>query len=113
MMDRLTEIFLIHLLRYVMDTGKVTPGALAGLAHPQLANVIMALHQEPEISWSLETMAELAHMSRSKFAEQFRQIVGQSPGDYLIEWRMAVAQNLLKKDKPVGWVANEVGYENA
>lgn len=113
MMDRLTEIFLIHLLRYVMDTGTIAQGALAGLAHPQLANVIMALHQQPESSWSLEAMASLAHMSRSKFADEFRQVVGQSPGYYLIEWRIAVAQNLLKKGKPVGWVANEVGYENA
>jgi len=109
MMDRLTEILLIHLLRYVMDTGKITQGALAGLAHPQLANVITALHQEPESTWTLEAMAALAHMSRSKFAEQFRRIVGQSPGDYLIEWRVAVAQNLLKKGKPVGRVGEGNG----
>lgn len=111
MLDRLTEIFLIQLLRYVMDSGKLTQGVLAGLAHPQLANVIMAIHQQPEEAWTLEDMTGLAHMSRSKFADEFRHVVGQSPGDYLIEWRVAVAQNLLKRGKPVGWVANEVGYE--
>jgi len=113
MMDRLTEIFLIQLLRYVMDSGTLKQGMLAGLSHPQLAKVITALHQEPENSWTLETMASLAHMSRSTFAEKFRELVGQSPGDYLIEWRVAVAQNLLKKGKGVNLVANAVGYDSA
>jgi len=113
MMDRLTEIFLIQLLRFVMDSGTLAQGMLAGLSHPQLANVITALHQSPENAWTLETMASLAHMSRSTFAEQFRELLGQSPGDYLIEWRVAVAQNLLKKGKPVNLVANAVGYDSA
>jgi len=52
-------------------------------------------------------------MSRSTFAEQFRVLVGLSPGNYLIEWRVAVAQNLLKKGKPVNLVANAVGYDSA
>lgn len=113
MMDRLTEIFLIQLLRYVMDSGVLTQGMLAGLSHPQMAKVITALHQAPENAWTLEAMASLAHMSRSTFAEQFRVLVGQSPGNYLIEWRVAVAQNLLKKGKPVNLVANAVGYDSA
>ena len=113
MMDRLTEITLIHLLRHVIDSGELHQGALAGLAHQQLANAMNALHQEPGSVWTLERMAALAHMSKSKFSEEFRQIVGQSPGDYIIEWRVTIAQGLLKKGKPVSWVANQVGYENA
>ena len=97
----------------VYQTGELVQGVLAGLAHPQLAKVIMAIHQAPAEAWTLEKMLELAHMSRSKFAEEFRRTLGQSPGDYVIEWRVTVAQNLLKKNKPVGWIANEVGYENS
>ena len=48
----------------------------------------------------------------SKFAELFKRIVNQSPGDYLIDWRIAVAKGLLQKNKPVALVANAVGYEN-
>ncbi len=113
MMDRLTEIFLIQLLRHMMDSGKLSQGMLAGLSHPQLAQVITALHQHPEQQWTLESMASLALMSRSSFAEHFRELVGQSPGDYLIEWRVAVAQSMLKKGKPVNLVANAVGYDSA
>lgn len=113
MMDRLTEVFIIHLLRYAMSTGIVEAGMLSGLAHPQLSKAIVAMHDAPEKNWPLETLAELSAMSRSKFAELFKEQVGQPPGDYLLEWRVALAQNYLKKGKPVGWVANQVGYENA
>ena len=113
MMDRLTEVLLIQLLRHVVDTGLVAQGMLAGLAHPQLSRAMVAMHAQPFKGWSLEELASLAAMSRSKFAETFRATVGQPPGDYLIEWRVGVAQTLLKKGKPVSFVANEVGYENA
>ncbi len=113
MMDRLTEVFIIHLLRHAMENNLVASGMLSGLSHPQLSKAIIALHQAPQNHWSLESLAELSAMSRSKFAELFKQQVGQTPGDYLLEWRIALAQNYLKKGKPVGWVANQVGYENA
>lgn len=113
MMDRLTEVLLIQLLRHVVDSGMLTHGMLAGLAHPRLAHAIQAMHENPAKAWSLEELAALCALSRSKFAEEFRLPVGNSPGDYLIEWRVSVAQGFLKKGKPVGWVANEVGYENA
>lgn len=113
MMDRLTEVFIIHLLRYAMKSGIIEAGMLSGLAHPQLSKAIVAMHDAPEKNWPLETLAELSAMSRSKFAEFFKEQVGQPPGDYLLEWRVALAQNYLKKGKPVGWVANQVGYENA
>lgn len=113
MMDRLTEVFVIQLFRYVMDNDIVQQGMLSGLSHPQLSKAVVAIHQNPEKNWSLEELAELCAMSRSKFAELFKELMGQPPGDYILEWRVAMAQGHLKKGKPVGWVANAVGYENA
>lgn len=113
MLDRLTEILVVQLLRHCIERGSTDGGMLAGLAHPQLARALMAMHADPARAWSLEELAGLCLMSRSRFAEEFRATVGQPPGDYLIEWRVGVAQSLLRKGKPVGWVANEVGYETA
>lgn len=112
MIDRLCDIFLIQVLRLVLSEGTVGHGMLAGLAHPQLAKVLMAIHEHPERQWTLDTLADLAAMSRSKFAEVFREVVGQPAGDYIADWRLAIAQGLLRKNKAVGLVANEVGYEN-
>ena len=100
------------MLRHVVNNNIIQHGLLAGLAHPQLSKVLLAIHNAPENQWGLESMAELALMSRSKFAELFKRIVNQSPGDYLIDWRIAVAKGLLQKNKPVALVANAVGYEN-
>jgi len=112
MINSLTNIFLIHVLRHVLNNNIMQHGLLAGLAHPQVAKVLLAIHEAPEQQWGLEEMAELALMSRSKFAELFKRIVGQSPGDYVIDWRIVVAKGLLQQKKSVAIVANAVGYEN-
>jgi transcriptional regulator GlxA family with amidase domain len=112
MINLLTDMFLIHVLRYVLNNNIMQHGLLAGLAHPQLSKVLLAIHKMPEKQWGLDAMAELALMSRSKFAELFKRIVGQSPGNYVIDWRIVVAQGLLQQDKAVALVANAVGYEN-
>jgi AraC-like DNA-binding protein len=112
MINLLTNMFLIHVLRHVLNNNIMHFGLLAGLAHPQLSKVLLAIHEAPEQQWGLETMADLALMSRSKFAELFKRIVDQSPGDYLIDWRIVVAKSLLQQNKPVALVANAVGYEN-
>ena len=111
LINALTDIFIIYVLRYVIENNVIQHSLLAGLAHPQLAKVILAIHEAPEHQWGLQEMAALALMSRSKFAELFKATVGQSPGDYLIDWRIVVAKSLLKKDKSVALVANAVGYE--
>lgn len=113
MMDRLAEILIIQLLRFVIQRGLVNGGMLAGLAEPRLAKCIKAMHEEPHKSWPLAELAAIAAMSRSTFADRFRRVVGQPPGDYLIEWRVGVAQGLLKRGQPVNLVAHQVGYENA
>ena len=98
---------------HVITSGSVSSGLLAGLADTQLSRVIDTIHQQPEKNWTLVELAEIAAMSRSRFAEHFKSVLGQTPGDYLTSWRIELAKGLLKKDKPVGFVANEVGYENA
>lgn len=40
-------------------------------------------------------MAQEAGMSRARFAEHFKKIVGITPGDYLTQWRLTVARKQL------------------
>jgi AraC-like DNA-binding protein len=112
LIDKLAEVMVIHLLRHIVESRDNCSGLLAGLAHKQLSKVLLQVHQAPYENWNLEMMSEIAFMSRSKFAEEFKKVVGQSPGDYLIAWRISLAQNELKKGKPIALIANQVGYEN-
>ena len=108
--DRLTEVLVIQLLRHAMAHQLVDGGVMAGLADTRLAKAISALHAEPARAWNLEALAGLAGMSRARFAAHFTRTVGVPPGDYLTGWRLGLARSLLRKGLPVKQVAAEVGY---
>ena len=110
--DRLAEYFLVLLLRHTVETKILTTGILAGLADARLAKAITAMHERPEHVWSLEELAHTADMSRARFAVVFRETVGTTPLDYLTDWRVSVAQTLLKSGKPLKLVAPAVGYSH-
>lgn len=72
-----------------------------------------AIHESPDHNWTLESMAELAHLSRSAFAQRFTLIMGVPPLEYLTGWRMGLARSLLAQGKSIKVVAQQVGYQNA
>lgn len=108
--DSLCRVVMIQFLRELMEQRKIEGGMLAGLGHPLLAKAIVALHNRPETDWSLEIMAETAGMSRTSFAETFKEIVGATPGAYLQTWRIGLAQNGIKAGRALKLVAIDVGY---
>ena len=108
--DRLTEVLVIQLLRHAMAHQLVDGGVMAGLAEPRLAKAISALHADPARTWTLDAMAGLAGMSRARFAAHFTRTVGIPPGVYLTGWRLGLARTLLRKGLAVKQVAAEVGY---
>lgn len=110
--DRLCDIFLINILRTILAEGSIESGMMAGLAHPQLSKILVKLHSHPEENWSLNSMADECAMSRSKFADLFKQVVQQTPADYLTDWRLSVAKKLILQQQNMDLVANQVGYEN-
>lgn len=110
--DRLCDIFMINILRKLLAEGGIESGMMAGLAHPQLSKVLVKLHSQPEQNWSLNSMADVCAMSRSKFADVFKQVVQQTPVDYLTDWRISVAKKLILQHHGMDLVANQVGYEN-
>jgi len=111
--DRMTEVLIVLLLRELMDQGRLESGLLAGLSDPRLAKAINALHADPASAWSLDSLADVANMSRARFAVHFRETVGMTPMLYLSEWRLSVAQSLLRRGWAVQSVADQVGYASA
>lgn len=111
-MDRLCDVLVVQLIRYAYQAGHFRAGILAGLADPQLAATLAAVHANPAHPWRLEEMAGLAHMSRTRFANYFRDVVGMTPGDYLLDWRMELAQTYLRENRAVKEVAAAIGYRN-
>lgn len=113
--DRLFEVLLLQLLRWMLDQpdSPLPLGLMRGLSDPALARALTALHDAPGHPWSLEAMAAQAGMSRSRFAAAFRDALGQTPADYLADWRLAIARRELRAGKPLKVLASELGYANA
>jgi AraC-like DNA-binding protein len=108
--NRLFEVVLIQILRQLMAVGRADAGLLAGLAHPQLARSLVAMHERPAQAWSLESLASEAGLSRSAYASIFRKTLGLTPGDYLAQWRVSLAQDWLRRGRSLKWIVDEVGY---
>lgn len=111
--DRLTEYFIVLLLRSAIGSTIVNGGILTALADTRLAKALTAMHEQPERNWSLEELGQIAGMSRARFATHFHATMGQTPFEYLTLWRIGLAQSLLRKGEPLKIIAPFVGYGSA
>lgn len=109
-LDRLCDVVVVQVVRYAFETGQLAENTLSGLADKGLTRALVMMHNDPGHPWSLEKLADACGMSRSRFAKLFHEVVAMTPGEYLTERRMLLAQRLLKKKRPIKAVAVEVGY---
>lgn len=113
--DRLFEVVVLKLLRWLLDHPQeagIRAGLISGLSDARLARALVAMHDAPGEAWSLERMAQQSGMSRTSFATAFREVLGQTPADYLADWRIALAQSRLREGRPIKALAEELGYAN-
>ncbi len=110
---KLAEVLFIEVLRlYMNEQGEDRTGWLAGLRDRITGAALNALHSRPAHAWTLEELAHAAKTSRSVLAERFQHLVGTSPMQYLTQWRMLLAANLLcQSNAPLARIAENVGYQ--
>ncbi|MBM3116813.1 AraC family transcriptional regulator [Jeongeupia naejangsanensis] len=114
--DRLFEVVLIQLLRWLIDhpdAAGISSGLVAGLSDPRLARALAAIHAQPGDDWTLAAMATKAGMSRAAFAAGFKQATGQTPASYLSDWRLSLAIGELRAGQPIKVIADALGYSGA
>lgn len=109
-LDRLVEVLVVKLLRLAMERKLVDRGVVAGLSDARLARALTAVHAAPQITWTLDTMAQQAGMSRSRFAAHFSAVMGVPAAEYLKRWRVGLAKRMLRNGHPIKQVALDVGY---
>jgi AraC-like DNA-binding protein len=112
-LSRLIEVLLIEALRSTSDDD-APPGLLRGLHDARLAPAMRQMHEKLARSWTVAQLARTAALSRSAFFERFSRTVGLPPMEYLLQWRMAVAKDLLRRHElGLAEVAERVGYGSA
>lgn len=112
--QHLAHMMLIEALRLHLAQGSATGvGWLFALADKQMSIAITAMHDNPAQRWTLQELAVRAGMSRSTFAQKFKEMVGTSPMEYLAQWRMMLAGDRLENSRdPISVIAPSLGYES-
>ncbi|UCV09908.1 AraC family transcriptional regulator [Dechloromonas denitrificans] len=113
LLDRAGDILFIGLLRHLIAHPSSTGGLLSGLAEPRIARALVAIHARPQDHWTLEALAAEAGMSRTAFANTFRDVMRQTPGKYLSAIRLAIARRAVQSGKGLKTAARDAGYTNS
>jgi AraC-like DNA-binding protein len=110
----LTMLLFMYAVRaHIHADPERTSGWLRGISDGRIAKALAAVHRAPEAPWTLETLATEANMSRSSFSARFKELVGESPVEYLTKWRMHLAATMLTRGRiPISRVAEKVGYRS-
>jgi AraC-like DNA-binding protein len=114
MVNRLADILFIQCVRAHIASGceNCKGGWLRAIFDPKIGAALKAIHERVENPWTVETIAEAAGMSRSAFALRFKELLGETPLEYLTNWRMYKATGMLEEDdKKLPEVAKSVGYD--
>jgi len=112
--QHLAHMMLVQALRLHLAEGlKGRVGWFFALADKQISRAISAMHADPSRRWTLQELAQHAGMSRSTFAQRFREIVGETPIEYLRRWRMLLAgDRLVHSRAALAETAISLGYES-
>jgi len=113
-LKRLADILLLQLIReYVSSSTCRETRWLRALSDPRIGGALRSMHEKIEQPWTVGELASAAGMSRSAFALRFREVVGETPLDYLTRWRVYRATVLLREGgRKLTEIANAVGYDS-
>jgi AraC-like DNA-binding protein len=114
MIDRIAEIFFLQTLRAYINADKNHHVSWLGAVNDRkIAQALRLIHEHPDQSWTVESIANQAGMSRSVFAQRFKTLVGETPMEYLTRCRLHKASRLLRESKmTIGEIASLSGYES-
>lgn len=105
-------IMMIECLRtYIESLPEATDSWLQAMKDPFLTKALIAMHDVPNQNWTIHKLAEIAGMSRSSFAQRFKDTVGMPPLTYLIDYRLRLAARYLRlQQHSISRISEMVGY---
>lgn len=107
----LAALALVHLLRAYLGKSSEPAGWLGALSDAKIGKALSAMHEAPDKRWTVDSLARTVAMSRTAFANRFRERVGETPLEYLNRWRMVLARTALKDtDESLTEIATKIGY---
>lgn len=104
--------FLAYVNRYFSKAPVRSANQLRG-KQALARTVLEAIHEEPVRAWTLQQLADIVHLSPSRFSAIFKQAVGTSPLNYCMQIRIGQAIHLLEAtERKIIDIAAECGFHN-
>jgi AraC family transcriptional regulator len=111
--ESLANVLAVHLLRQYSATEPRLFIHKGGLPERQVLQVLDYIHDHLERDIKLADLAALLGMSQFHFSYLFKQSIGTSPHQYLLQQRVERAKKLLKKtDRSITEIALECGFNS-
>jgi AraC-like DNA-binding protein len=112
--SRVCDALFVYVIRSVLaKLPEQQASWLRALVTPKIGDALRLVHDDPSREWSVAELAQRVGMSRSTFAERFTDVVGISPMQYVINWRVRKAASLLRGgDAGLAEIAARVGYQS-
>jgi AraC-like DNA-binding protein len=111
MLDRLLDILLVLAIRTSFRQRATAPAWYQASVDPRLSAALQAVHEDAAHPWSVSELAAVSGLSRATFARAFRDVLGQTPMQYLTDWRMALARDHLRnRELSLAKIADIVGF---
>jgi AraC-like DNA-binding protein len=113
-LERISEMMFVDAVRrHVERLPEESTGWLAGLRDRHVGRALALIHANPARAWTVDALADEIALSRSALYDRFVRLIGQPPMQYLTQWRMQAAANLLRQGHaPIASIALDVGYES-
>jgi AraC-like DNA-binding protein len=112
-LDRLLDVLVVLGLRAGLTRSETAPPWFRAASDPRLSPALEAMHASPAKPWTVDDLARLCNMSRATFARVFQQALGQAPMQYLADWRMTLARDLLlAQEATLDEIAAQAGYSS-
>jgi AraC family transcriptional regulator len=111
--ESLTQVLVIHLLRYYSNVTQTTTSENRSLSHTQVQQAIDYIHTYLDRDLTLVEISEVLHISPTYFASLFKRAIGTSPHQYVIRQRVKRAKEMLSKiDLAIADIALQVGFSS-
>lgn len=113
-LTRLADILVVQSIRaWLENHAQQQTGLIAAVNDAHIGRVLMQVHKDPSSERCLTSLAAIAGMSRSGFSARFRQLMNETPMQYVTRLRMRAAQRILQEEKAnVGELATQFGYRS-
>ena len=111
--ESLTQVLVIHLLRHYSTSTPTITSKNRSLTRTQLQQAIDYIHTSLDRDLSLAELAIVVNISPTYFASLFKQAMGISPHQYVIQQRVEQAKLMLSKtDLAIADIALQVGFSS-